>query len=202
MAIWFVGRNRETGEWSSAPSPRDFAGGPWNLYALQANGRQEAVNAAQHCGPELEVLSQSEVGLLGTLAENPEWTTVRSSLCAHALRLRTKGLVELSDAGQFRLATAAIATSPPPAASAPESAAAPTSLSVIDILARASAGAATASTGTVADQNACRFPVTVTPPTRAFLDSQAFALNQSLAGLCGLILDEVARESLRRASSS
>ncbi len=202
MAIWFVGRNRETGEWSSGPSSRDFAGGPWKLYALQANGRREAVDTAQLCGPELEVLSPSELGLLATLAEKPEWTTVRSNLCAHALSLRTKGLVELSDAEQFMPPTAAIATSPPPAASAPASAAAPTSLSEIDILARASAAAATASTGTMADQSAFRFPVTVAPQTRAFLDSQASDLNQSLAGLCGLILDEVARETLRRASSS
>ncbi|CAN7746542.1 hypothetical protein LJR118_006760 [Acidovorax sp. LjRoot118] len=201
MAIWFVARNKETGEWSGGPSPVDFEYAPRKVYAVLADGQQEALDAVKNCGPELEVLSPLELGLLTALAKNPGWTTVRASLCAHALRLRTKGLVELSDAGQFRLATAAIATSPPPAASAPDSAAASTSLSVIDILARASAGAATASTGTVADQNACRFPVTVAPQTRAFLDSQAFAHNQSLAGLCGLILDEVARETLRRASS-
>lgn len=46
----------------------------------------------------------------------------------------------------------------------------------------------------------CRFPIVVSPATREFLESQSKALNQSLAGLCGLILEQVAVETLKRAA--
>ena len=41
-----------------------------------------------------------------------------------------------------------------------------------------------------------RFPVTVTQETRNFLDAQAAALNMSLAGCAGLILDYVAQTKM------
>jgi hypothetical protein len=46
----------------------------------------------------------------------------------------------------------------------------------------------------------CRFPIVVSPATREFLEIQSKALNQSLASLCGLILDQVAAETLKRAA--
>lgn len=48
------------------------------------------------------------------------------------------------------------------------------------------------------DQVACRFPVVVAPETRLFLDAQSAIFRQSIAGLAGMILDEVVRETKRR----
>jgi hypothetical protein len=43
-----------------------------------------------------------------------------------------------------------------------------------------------------------RFPVQVSQQTRVFLEYQAKALNTSIAGLAGLILDQVAVETIRQ----
>ena len=45
----------------------------------------------------------------------------------------------------------------------------------------------------------CRFSIVVSPATRLFLEIQSKALNQSLASLCGLILDNVAAETSKQA---
>lgn len=55
------------------------------------------------------------------------------------------------------------------------------------------------------DGNPGRFPVVVKPETRSFLDAQAGALNTSIAGLAGVILDTVAQNTIhgeRHANSS
>ena len=48
------------------------------------------------------------------------------------------------------------------------------------------------------DEVACRFPVVVAPETRVFLDAQSAIFRQSIAGLAGMILDEVVRETKLR----
>jgi hypothetical protein len=61
--------------------------------------------------------------------------------------------------------------------------------------------------GAVADPDALaalptRFPVQVAQQTRVFLEYQAKALNTSIAGLAGLILDQVAAETVRQRTRS
>lgn len=46
----------------------------------------------------------------------------------------------------------------------------------------------------------CRFSIVVSPATREFLEMQTLTLNQSLASLCGVILDQVVAETLKRAA--
>lgn len=74
-----------------------------------------------------------------------------------------------------------------------------TTPSLIDLMTHALArGAAPAEDTSSVAEGACRFPVVVSPESRAFLDSQTKALQHSLSALCGLILDEVVRETKRR----
>lgn len=74
-----------------------------------------------------------------------------------------------------------------------------TTPSLIDLMTHALArGAAPVPESASVPESACRFPVVVSPESRAFLDSQTVALQQSLASLCGLIIDEVVRETRRR----
>lgn len=69
-------------------------------------------------------------------------------------------------------------------------------MSILDLMAAASNRVEIQDVGV---DIACRFPVVVEADTKLFLEAQARAMGQSLAGLCGVILNEVVHETKRRA---
>ncbi len=71
---------------------------------------------------------------------------------------------------------------------------------IVDLLSSASTRAAKRTTPKTAAATS-RFPIVVSSTTRDFLERQAEATGGSLAGLCGVILNEVVAQTTQRVKS-